>query len=164
MFLMGEQIMDLYNTKNFYIVDVSVLPEIIIKVMEAKSLIETGKEKTVQEAVSKVGISRSAYYKYKDSVFPFYDSSQGRTFTLALNLDNSPGTLSSVINTVAKSGANILTINQTIPIHNVANLTITIETGFIKNEDKNVTLYIDELFSGLQEVKGVQSFKILAME
>ena len=84
--------------KNFYIVDKSVLPEIFLRVMDVKNLLESGKEKTVQDAVQKVGISRSAFYKYRDAIFPLFENTRGKTVTVALNLDNTSGLLSMVLN------------------------------------------------------------------
>ena len=87
--------------KNYYIVDKTVLPEIFLKVMEVKNLLESKKEKTVQDAVNKVGISRSAFYKYRDAVHPLYENTRGKTVTVSMNLDHTPGLLSSVLNGVA---------------------------------------------------------------
>lgn len=143
--------------KNFYIVDKSVLPEIFIKVMEVKNLLESGKEKTVQEAVAKVGISRSAFYKYRDAVHPLYENTRGKTVTLAINMEDIPGLLSSVLNDIAFAGANILTINQTIPINGLANVTITIETNEMHKE-------LAELMETLQNLTGIQTMKIIARE
>jgi chorismate mutase len=145
------------KSSDFYIVEVSALPETILKVMEAKRLLESGKEKTIQSAVSAVGISRSAFYKYQNSVFPFYENSRGKTMTIGLNLDDMPGLLSDVLNMIAAFGANILTINQTIPLNRVANVTLTIETGKMQ---KNAS----DLIEKLQSINGVQSLKIIARE
>lgn len=143
--------------KNFFIVDKSVLPEIFLKVMEVKNLLESGKEKTVQEAVNKVGISRSAFYKYRDAVHPLYENSRGKTVTVGLNLDDTSGLLSLVLNSIASAGANILTINQTIPINGIANVTITIETNEMESD-------LRSLIETLEGLNGVQSFKIIARE
>jgi chorismate mutase len=145
------------NSSDFYIVEVSALPETILKVMEAKRLLESGKEKTIQAAVSAVGISRSAFYKYQNSVFPFYENSRGKTMTVGLNLDDIPGLLSDVLNMIAAFGANLLTINQTIPLNRVANVTLTIETGKMQEN-------ASELIEKLQQIGGVHSLKIIARE
>lgn len=145
------------EVKNYYIVDKSVLPEIFLKVMEVKNLLESGREKTVQDAVSKIGISRSAFYKYRDAVFPLYENSRGKTVTFAINLDDTSGLLSLVLNSIAEAGANILTINQNIPINGIANVTITIETD-------NMGEGIGMLMSKLQSLTGVQTLKIIARE
>jgi len=143
--------------KNFYIIDKSVLPEIFLKVMDVKNLLESGKEKTVQEAVSKVGISRSAFYKYRDAVFPLYENTRGKTVTLAASLDHTKGVLSSVLNDIASAGANILTINQNIPINGIANITITVETNAMEMD-------LGGLIESIEKVQGVQYFKIIARE
>ena len=143
--------------KNFYIIDKGVLPEVFLKVMDVKNLLESGKEKTVQDAVSKIGISRSAFYKYRDAVFPLYENTRGKTVTFATNLDDTKGVLSCLLNSISSAGANILTINQNIPINGVANVTITIETDKIEMDLKS-------LISSAESVEGVQYFKIIARE
>lgn len=143
--------------KNFFIVDKSVLPEIFLKVMEVKNLLESKKEKTVQGAVNKVGISRSAFYKYRDAVFPLYENTRGKTVTLAVNLDDTPGVLSAVLNGVASEGANILTINQTIPINGIANVMLTIETNAMQGK-------LADLVKRIEALTGIQSLKIIARE
>ncbi len=99
----------------YFIVDADALPEIFLKVAEAKRLLETGESGTVNQAARRVGISRSAFYKYKDSLRPFNDMLNGRIITFQILLKNEPGVLSAVLNIFARSGANILTINQSIP-------------------------------------------------
>ena len=138
--------------KNFFIVDKSVLPEIFLKVMEVKNLLESKKEKTVQDAVS-----RSAFYKYRDAVHPLYENTRGKTVTIAANLDDTPGLLSAVLNSIATEGANILTINQTIPINGIANVTITIETNEMQGE-------FGRLMTQLENLQGMQSIKIIGRE
>ena len=103
------------KTGKFFIVDSSVLPEIFIRVVEAKRLLETGEAATVNQAAGKAGVSRSAFYKYKDMVRPFNDMLSGRIVTLQLTLKNQPGVLSNVLNVIAALGGNLLTINQSIP-------------------------------------------------
>ena len=151
----GEQI--LKEDKNFFIVYKSVLPEIFLKVMEVKNLLESKKEKTVQDAVNRVGISRSAFYKYRDAVHPLYENTRGKTVTIAANLDDTPGLLSAVLNSIATEGANILTINQTIPINGIANVTITIETNEMQGE-------FGRLMTQLENLQGMQSIKIIGRE
>ena len=145
------------NDKDFFLVDKSVLPEIFIKVMEVKSLLESKKEKTVQDAVNKVGISRSAFYKYRDAVYPLYENTRGKTVTLAANLEDKAGLLSLTLNSIANAGANILTINQTIPINGIANVTITIETNKMKDD-------LGELIHIIESLDGIRSIKIIARE
>lgn len=143
--------------KKFYIADKSVLPEIFLKVMDVKNLLASGREKTVQDAVSSVGISRSAFYKYRDAVFPLYENTRGKTVTFGINLDDTKGVLSAVLNSVASAGANILTINQNIPINGIANVTITIETNAM---DSDVGNFMDNV----KELPGVISLNIIARE
>lgn len=143
------------NNTEFFIVDKKVLPEVFIKVAEAKSLLEKGRFKTIQEAVNHVGISRSAFYKYKDFIFELSQKDIGRTITFSVNLDNTPGLLSDVLNVIAYEDANVLTINQTIPINGIANVVITIETG---------NSALTKLEDNLCAIKGVQGFKIIARE
>ena len=143
--------------KKFYIVDKSVLPEIFLKVMDVKNLLASGREKTEQDAVSNVGISRSAFYKYRDAVFPLYENTRGKTVTFGINLDDTKGILSAVLNSVAAAGANILTINQNIPINGIANVTITIETNAM---DSDMGHFMDNV----KELPGVISLSIIARE
>lgn len=143
--------------KNFFIVDKSVLPEIFIKVMEVKRILESGKEKTVQEAVNKVGISRSAFYKYRDAVHPLYENTRGKTVTLSLNMEDKPGLLSAVLNAIAQQCANILTINQTIPINGIANVTLTIETNEMQGD-------LGLLIKAIESLNSIQAVRIIARE
>ena len=139
--------------KNYYIVDKAVLPEIFLKVMDVKNLLESKKEKTV----NRVGISRSAFYKYRDAVHPLYENTRGKTVTISMNLDHTRGLLSSVLNSIASEGASILTINQTIPINNIANVTVTIETNEMQGE-------LGRLMTRIEGLAGVQSLRIVARE
>jgi chorismate mutase len=141
----------------FFIVDKSVLPEVFLKVIEVKTILEKGKVKTVQEAVSKVGISRSAFYKYRDYIFPFYENTRGKTITMYLQLEDISGLLSNVLNLIADAGANILTINQNIPLNGMANVTITIETGKMKED-------MGSLMETLETLDSVKKIEIIARE
>ena len=105
---------------NYYIVDAEALPEIFRKVVDARRMLDTGEAETVNQAVQLAGISRSAFYKYKDAVRPFQDMLHGRIVTFQIMLKDEPGILSHVLNLFAGSGANILTINQGIPINGCA--------------------------------------------
>ena len=117
------------RTPNYYIVEASVLPEIFRKVVETRRLLDTGEAETVNQAVRITGISRSAFYKYKDAVRPFQDMLHGRIVTFQLLLKDEPGLLSQVLNRFAGSGANILTINQGIPSNGSAVVTVNAETS-----------------------------------
>jgi len=114
------------STPKLFIVEASMLPEVFIKVSEAKEHLQTGAASTVAEAVAKVGISRSAFYKYKDAITPFRDIKRDQVVTLSIITRDKPGALSSVLAIFAISGANILTINQSIPTNGVGIVTISI--------------------------------------
>ncbi len=141
------------NEGRMYVVTDSVLPRIVVKVSEAKHLIESGACPNVQAAVAQTGISRSAYYKYRDSVYILSEGTKGKTVTMAMNLEHQAGLLSCVLNIIASEGHNILTINQTLPINNIANVTVTLEAG-----DAQIGLLIEKI----KAVEGVRDFKILA--
>ena len=113
----------------YFIVESTVLPEIYLKVAEAKRLLETGEERTVNAAARRSGVSRSAYYKYKDAIRPFQDMVQGRIVTIQILLRNQPGALSSVLNLLADRGGNVLTINQAIPGGGAAAETVGLESS-----------------------------------
>ena len=141
--------------RKFYLVQADMLPEIFLKVVRARELLHTGDVKTVSEAVAQVGISRSAFYKYKDSVMPFRDMTQGRIFTFNTFLRDQMGVLSSVLAIFANVGANILTINQNIPSDGVAPVTIA-----ARLDHAEVTP--DELIVQLRNLNGVVSADLLA--
>ena len=141
----------------YFLVDVSVLPDIFDKVIKVKKILQTREVKTINEAVHKVGISRSAFYKYKDYVFPFYEMSQAKIITLSFILEDLPGILSNLLNIIAKAKANILTINQNIPINGVANMTISIQTG-------SMDISIEDLVVKIGEIEGIRKIDILARE
>lgn len=145
------------NSSDYYIVDKKVLPEVFVKVIEAKELLTSQKVKSVQEACETVDVSRSAFYKYKDYISPLGDTDRGRTVIVAFNLKDKAGLLSNVLNIMAECGANILTINQTIPVNNIANVTISVETSHLKPD-------INELLENIKKIKGVMALKIIARE
>lgn len=139
----------------YYLVEASVLPEIFAKVIEAKELLETGQVRTVADAVARMDISRSAFYKYKDFVSPFQDMSRGHLVTFNLELLDRQGVLSSVLAIFAENGANILTINQSIPTNGCAAVTISAETSDMRES-------LEELIASAAETAGVVKFEILA--
>ncbi|MBR1757996.1 MAG: ACT domain-containing protein [Lachnospiraceae bacterium] len=138
----------------YYLIRAKAVPEVLLSVVEAKHLLESGRAATVQEATEMVGISRSSFYKYKDDIFPFHDESVGKTVTMMLTLDDEPGLLSRVTKRVAEAQANILTIHQTIPVGGLATLTLSLQV----DEDLGVEDLIDEL----EKLSGVHKLKILA--
>lgn len=141
----------------YYVLKEKAVPEVLLKVVEAKRLIDSGKIASVQEATESVGISRSSFYKYKDDIFPFHETTKGKTITMVIQLDDEPGLLSCVLKTVAEFHANILTIHQSIPINGIATLTISID---ILQQTGDIT----EMVSKIESVNGIQYVKILAGE
>ena len=141
----------------YYLVDRRVLPEVFIKVMEVKQRLNTGESVSVNEAVRKTGLSRSAYYKYKDSVMPFYEATSGKKVTLLITVENFQGILSSIITIIADSHANILTINQNIPINGLADISISIET---------VSMFgtVDDIMKDIAKLAAVRKCEILSRE
>ena len=119
----------------YFVLKQKAVPEVLLKVVEAKRLLDSGKAVSVQEAAENVGISRSSFYKYKDDIFPFHDNAKGKTITMVIQLDDEPGLLSVVLRIVADYHANILTIHQSIPVNGIASLTLSVdvlnETGDI---------------------------------
>lgn len=114
--------------ETFYLVRGDVLPESFHKTLEVKKLLEQNKGYTVQEAVEKVGLSRSAFYKYRDAIFPFHNMSKRKIITISMNLEHRSGILSQILSYIAAHRGNILTINQTIPLLGVANVVLSIDT------------------------------------
>ncbi len=139
----------------YFIVEAEALPEIFLKVSQAKGLLETGEASTVNQAAAMVGISRSAFYKYKDSVRPFNDMKNGRIVTFQFSLRNEPGVLSRLLNTFAETGGNILTINQGLPVNDCAVATIAAETSGLR-------MSLEELLACAASVTGVIRCEILA--
>jgi chorismate mutase len=140
---------------NYFIVEASALPEIFLKVAQAKQLLELGEAATVNEATRLAGISRSAFYKYKDSVRPFNDMMNGHIVTFQVMLRDEPGVLSAILNIFAASGGNILTINQTIPTGSVAAVNLSAETS-------GLNLSLEELVHQVGAMDGVVKFEVLA--
>lgn len=140
--------------KDFLMVSKHILPEAIVRTAKAKELLAKGDCHTVNDAVERVGISRSAYYKYKDGVFPFYEASKEKIITISLILDNFAGVLSTTLNYIASFRVNVLTINQSIPLQGVANVTISFETAGMVDTPEN-------LFAGLSEIDGVRKVEVI---
>lgn len=111
----------------YFVMKERAVPEVLLKVVEAKRLLETGKVHTVNEAADQAGISRSSFYKYKDDIFPFHENSRGTIITLTFQMEDEPGLLSDVLKIIAEFGANILTIHQSIPINGVASLSLSMQ-------------------------------------
>ena len=139
----------------YYIVAANALPEVFIKVAEAKRMMQTGEADTVGDATKKAGISRSAFYKYKDSVQPFNDMKAEHIITFYGMLKDNTGVLSHVLGIFASSGANILTINQSIPTNGCAAVTISAETSGMEQS-------LESLLAAASAVEGVIRFEIMA--
>ena len=141
----------------YFVLKQKAVPEVLLKVVEAKRLLDSGKAVSVQEAAVNVGISRSSFYKYKDDIFPFHDNAKGKTITMVIQLDDEPGLLSVVLRIVADYHANILTIHQSIPVNNVATLTLSVE---VRPDTGNISHMVEEM----EENSGVHNVKIIARE
>ena len=143
------------NTPKYYIVEASALPEVFLKVAEAKRLLSTGEASTVNEATRMTDISRSAFYKYRDAVLPFQNMMTGRIITFQLLLHDEPGLLSSVLDVFAVNKANIITINSIVPTNGTAVVTISAET-------MDLTIQLEELLRQLRQARGIIKAEVLA--
>lgn len=141
----------------YLIVDKSIVPEYFEKVVEVRNLLRDGKYRNVSEAVKVVGISRSTYYKYKDFVFLPSDGEIGRKALISIMLEDKKGALSEILNFLYSMECNIITINQNIPINQVASVVISMDISDIK-------LPIEEILLKLKEVKYVVSARLIALE
>lgn len=155
--ILGEERKRMSSKDNLYLVNEDALPDVLKQVVEAKRLLETNKSLTVQEATDAVGISRSSFYKYKDEVTLFHDSTKGKTITFMIIMEDEPGLLSRVLGEVAKGGYNILTIHQSVPVNNIATVTISIK--IVPGCDS-----ASVLFEAIESMKGICNIKILARE
>ncbi len=141
----------------YYIVKKKALPDVLLKVVEAKRLLDSERVFTIQEATDAVEISRSSFYKYKDDIFPFHENNRGRTINLMMQVDDVPGLLSNLLNKIAQADANILTIHQSIPIGGIASLTIGVEI-------LPQTVEVAKLIELVEATQGVHYLKILGRE
>ena len=141
----------------YFVVKQKAVPEVLLKVVEAKKLLESERVMTVQEATERVGISRSSFYKYKEDIFPFYDNTKGKTVTFVVQMDDEQGLLSVVLRIVADYHANILTIHQSIPVNGVATLTLSVE---VKDNTGNISKMVEEI----EEQDGIHYVKIVSRE
>ena len=141
----------------YFVLREKAVPDVLLKVVEAKRLLDSGKAESVLEAAEAVGISRSSFYKYKDDIFPFHDNAKGRTITFIIQMDDEPGLLSEVLKSVADYRANILTIHQSIPVNGVASLTLSVE---VLPDTGHSSRMVEEI----EEKSGIHYLKILARE
>ena len=142
---------------SFFVLKEKAVPEVLLKVVEAKRLLDSGKMTSVQDATEVVGISRSSFYKYKDDIFPFHENAKGKTVTMVIQLDDEPGILSLVLKTIADFHANVLTIHQSIPVNGIASLSLSIDV-FPATGD------VEVIKNSIESVQGIHYAKILARE
>ncbi len=146
------------NEENiWFVVKKKAVPEVLLKVVEAKRLLKTHRALTVQEAAAAVGISRSSFYKYQDDVMEFHDTTQGTILTLTVQMNDEPGLLSEVLKTIADYGGNILTIHQSIPVNGTASLSISVQFTGQPGD-------VPSMLSSMEEKPGVHYVQVLAKE
>jgi len=145
------------NAKGFVLVDASALPEVYHKVLAAKELLDSGMAPTVSEAVGRAGLSRSAFYKYKDLVFTFHDKSRHRVISMSFTLRDEPGVVSGLLHIFAGHRCNVLTLHQGLPSDGTATFSISVETH-------EADISNDELVKKVASVRGVLEAKLLGSE
>ena len=143
--------------KKYFVVRERAVPEVLLKVVQAKRLLDSGRAQTVQDAAEQTGISRSSFYKYKDDIFPFHEEARGKTITFILQMDDEPGLFSVVLQTIAHFHGNILTIHQSIPINGIATLTLSVD---ILPGEGDAEAMVEEIESR----EGIHYLKILGRE
>lgn len=137
-----------------YLVREEILPKAIKKTILAKEMINRGEVRTVNEAVAKAKLSRSAYYKYKNYVYSFFEATRDKIVTLALLISHRPGTLQDVLRVIAEEGGNVLTINQGLPARGAATVHISLETAKLRNDFQTLLEKVDV-------VDGVQRLEVI---
>jgi chorismate mutase len=140
--------------EQYYLVREDILPEAVLKTVQAKELLAQGGVKTIHDAVDQVGLSRSAFYKYKDGIFPLSKLDRERIITISMDLEHRSGILSKVLTLIAGLEGNVLTINQSIPLQGMANAVISVDTSFMGEK-------INELLSALHRQEGVKRAAII---
>ena len=142
---------------SYFVLREKAVPEVLLKVAEAKRLIDSGKAVSVQDATEAVGISRSSFYKFKDDIFPYHENMRGKTVIMVIQMDDEPGILSVVLKSIADFHANILTIHQSIPVNGIASLTVNVDV-FEETGD------VEEMVKVIEKIKGIHYVKIIARE
>ncbi|AEI44950.1 ACT domain-containing protein [Paenibacillus mucilaginosus] len=140
--------LNLQGMERYYLVRQDILPEALIKTVQAKELLARGEVKTVHEAVEQVELSRSAFYKYKDGIFPLSKLERERIVTVSIDLEHRSGILSKVLAMIAELEGNVLTIHQSIPLQGVANVVVSVETSVMNDT-------VTELLERLHRLDGV---------
>lgn len=138
------------NKVNYYLVNSKILPPIYSKVIEAKNYIAGGEASSATQAAKMAGISRSAYYKYKDAIFEYNADSNDETLTINAKLKDNAGVLSALMNCIYKAGANVLSVNQSVPVNSVADVSVTVMVT-------DMTLTVQELLEDIKSLDGVKS-------
>ena len=141
----------------YYVLKKKAVPEVLLKVVEVKRLLAAERGLTIQEATERIGISRSSFYKYKDDIFPFHEETRGKTITFIIQMDDEPGLLSVVLQTIARFHGNILTIHQSIPINGVATLTLSVD--ILPGEGD-----AEAMVETIEQNEGIHYLKILGSE
>ncbi|MBQ6711102.1 MAG: ACT domain-containing protein [Clostridia bacterium] len=142
---------------NYLIIHKSILPDYYDKVLEVRRLLESGAVREVSQAVKKVGISRSTYYKYKDYILEPSEMATGRKAVLSVMLSHEPGILSSVLAHISDQGGSVLTITQSLPIHGKASVTVTLDISGMPGP-------MTQLMSALESSPGVEHPRLVAVE
>ena len=141
----------------YYVLKEKAVPEVLLKVVEAERLLDSGKMTSVLDATESVGISRSSFYKYKDDIFPYHETEKGKTITMVIQLDDKPGLLSVVSRVLADFKVNVLTIHQSIPINGIASLTLSADLLPESGE-------LEELVARIEAEEGIHYVRILGHE
>jgi chorismate mutase len=141
-------------SKRYYVVREDILPEAIMKTIQVKEMLNRGEAATVHEAVERAGLSRSAFYKYKDGVYALNELERERIATIAMDLEHRSGVLSNVLSTVAGLEGNVLTMNQTIPLQGLANVVISVDISQLSGE-------LSSLVEMLRSLPGVRKASVI---
>ncbi len=141
----------------FFTVKRRALPEVLLKVVEVNQLLYSGKARTIREAIDYVGISRSSYYKYKDDIFPMHEKIQGKTITFVMEMEDRPGLLADILRMVASCQVNVLSIHQSIPVRNIALVTLSVRILPISED-------VNGLFERIEHAEGIHNLKIVSAE
>lgn len=145
------------DNRRYFVVTEKAVPEVLLKVVEAKRILDIQKNVTVQEAVDAAGISRSSFYKYKDDIFPFKEKTKGQNITFMVQMNDEPGVLSEVLQTIAQFHGNVLTIHQSIPMNGIATSTLSVT---ISPTEGDAAAMIDNI----EHIEGIHYLKILGRE
>lgn len=145
------------DESKYFLVTKKAVPDVLLKVVEVKKILDNNKNITIQEAVEQIGISRSSYYKYKDDIFQLQENAKGKVITFVVELEDKPGLCASVLNLIAHYSANLMTIHQSIPVNGVALLTLSV---IILPNTGDISLMLQEV----EHLDGIRYLKILARE